>query len=233
MASSNGAFPVAPGNNPITQMPSLTTARLLSVQDLDPRNLEPQNLNRQDLEPRDLNQQDRNHGDSREIQETNQVTPSRRSNGQYNPDRLECIQEREHALRTYDLEEGHFKMPVSVADVYNDHVKVKGRMGNLTQVRKLVRSVIFPKMKFVTNEATFSQPAHISEKSVQHDFLVGMNWHENNTDVDKALRWNTYSTDVGKTLSQCRSSSICYMKRNLIPGKCLTLISFRTCYRIY
>jgi hypothetical protein len=41
-------------------------------------------------------------------------------------------------------------MPVSVADVYNDHVKVKGRTGNLTQVRKLVRSVIFPKMKFVT-----------------------------------------------------------------------------------
>ena len=175
MASSNGAFPVAPGNNPITRMPSLTTARLLSVQDLDPRNLEPQNLNRQDLEPQDPNQQDRNHGDYREIQETNQVTPSRRSNGQYNPDRLECIQEREHALRTYDLEEGHFKMPGSVADVYNDHVKVKGRMGNLTQVRKLVRSVIFPKMKFVTNEATFSQPVHISEKSVQHDFLVGMN----------------------------------------------------------
>ena len=129
--------------------------------------------------------------------------------------------------------ENTLKMPVSVADVYNDHVKVKGRTGNLTQVRKLVRSVIFPKMKFVTNEATFSQPAHISEKSVQHDFLVGMNWHENNTDVDKALRWNTYSTDVGKTLSQCRSSSICYMKRNLIPGKCSTLISFRTCYRIY
>ena len=24
-----------------------------------------------------------------------------------------------------------------------------------------------------------------------------------------------------KTLSQCRSSSICYVKRNLIPGKCL------------
>ena len=167
--------------------------------------------------------------------DSNPVTPPHLNSfgQQYRQARLGCKQEREHALRTYDLEEGHFKMPVSVADVYNDHVKVKGRTGNLTQVRKLVRSVIFPKMKFVTNEATFSQPAHISEKSVQHDFLVGMNWHENNTDVDKALRWNTYRADVGKTLSKCRSSSICYMKRNLIPGKCSTLISFRTCYRIY
>ena len=175
------------------------------------------------------------HEEPRRDDDSNPVTPPPLDSfgQQYRQARLGCIQEREHALRTYDLEEGHFKMPVSVADVYNDHVKVKGRTGNLTQVRKLVRSVIFPKMKFVTNEATFSQPAHISEKSVQHDFLVGMNWHENNTDVDKALRWNTYSTDVGKTLSQCRSSSICYMKRNLIPGKCLTLISFRTCYRIY
>ena len=80
-----------------------------------------------------------------------------------------------------------------------------------------------PKMKFVT----------IPNKSVQNDFLVGMNWDENNTDVDKALRWNTYRADVGKTLSKCRSSSICYMKRNLIPSKCSTLISFSTCYRIY
>ena len=177
-----------------------------------------------------------NEGDlvkSRGDEDLNQITPTNLSYGRYRQARLECMTERENALCTYDLEEMHLKMPASVADVYNDHVEVKGRTGNLTQVRKLVRSVIFPKMKFVTNEATFSQPAHISEKSVQHDFLVGMNWHENNTDVDKALRWNTYSTDVGKTLSQCRSSSICYMKRNLIPGKCSTLISFRTCYRIY
>ena len=122
--------------------------------------------------------------------DSNPVTPPHLNSfgQQYRQARLGCTQEREHALRTYDLEEGHFKMPVSVADVYNDHVKVKGRMGNLTQVRKLVRSVIFPKMKFVTNEATFSQPAHISEKSVQHDFLVGMNWHENNRVNEAKLR---------------------------------------------
>jgi len=162
-------------------------------------------------------------GKSRGDEDLNQITPTNLSYGRYRQARLECMTERENALCTYDLEEMHLKMPASVADVYNDHVKVKGRTGNLTQVRKLVRSVIFPKMKFVT----------IPNKSVQNDFLVGMNWDENNTDVNKALRWNTYRADVGKTLSKCRSSSICYMKRNLIPSKCSTLISFSMCYRIY
>jgi hypothetical protein len=195
MAGSTETIPGAPKNQS-QRMPSLADAVLLNEGDL---------------------------GKSRGDEDLNQITPTNLSYGRYRQARLECMTERENALCTYDLEEMHLKMPASVADVYNDHVKVKGRMGNLTQVRKLVRSVIFPKMKFVT----------IPNKSVQNDFLVGMNWDENNTDVDKALRWNTYSADVGKTLSKCRSSSICYMKRNLIPSKCSTLISFSTCYRIY
>jgi len=46
------------------------------------------------------------------------------------------------------------------------------------------------------------------------------------TTTNQRVYMNTYSADVDKTLSQCRSSSICNMNKYLVPGKCSFLISF-------
>jgi hypothetical protein len=53
------------------------------------------------------------------------------------------------------------------------------------------------------------------------------------TTTNQRVYMNTYSADVDKTLSQCRSSSICNMNKYLVPGKCSFLISFSGCCRIH
>jgi hypothetical protein len=115
-------------------------------------------------------------------------------------------------------------LPTSVQQVYDLRVTLKDPASQLIQVRKITRESIFPKMKFVSNknrDAVFDRPPVIQPKTVQFCLLEKLAWLGEGgyiPQVDSAIRWNTYSKEVERTLSQCRSTALSTIKKYIMEG---------------
>ncbi len=116
------------------------------------------------------------------------------------------------------------RLPMSVQQVYDLRVTLKDPASQLIQVRKITRESIFPKMKFVSNknrDAVFDRPPVIQPKTVQYCLLDKLAWLGEGgyvPQIDSAIRWNTYSKEVERTLSQCRSTALSTIKKSIMQG---------------
>jgi hypothetical protein len=76
-------------------------------------------------------------------------------------------------------------------------------------------------MKFVSDCLDFEKPSAevMSNPGPQRLLLEELGWFEGYSDVEKSICWNTYSKEVGRSLSNCRSTAISFMKKTIVPGE--------------
>ena len=117
---------------------------------------------------------------------------------------------------TSDLSGDYDALAQSVTQVFQRDIKMKSNDHNRSEVRRITRNHVFRKMKFVSDCLDFEKPSAevMSNPGPQRLLLEELGWFEGYSDVEKAIRWNTYSKEVGRSLSNCRSTEISFMKKN-------------------
>ena len=123
--------------------------------------------------------------------------------------------------RVEDLNQSMKRTPKSVSEVYSDNIQLRDKEANLLQLRKAVRTKLFPSTKFIGNIEKFKCTKEgVEGTRIQQALFkeLGMKSSKYN-DIDRAIMWNTYSKEVASLLSQCRSSVMCEMKKVLVPGR--------------
>jgi len=123
-----------------------------------------------------------------------------------------------------DLKPRPKNMPKTQQEVYNKGLRLIN-LDDRARVRKVTRDLLFPKQKFVSPEERkeyYDCPKEIVKGSVQYKLLKKLSWTGKKTNqVEMAIRWNTYSKEVEKTLKQQQSTSISQIKKMFLDGKFL------------
>jgi hypothetical protein len=123
--------------------------------------------------------------------------------------------------RLEDLNQSMKRTPKTVSEVYSENIQLRDKEANLLQLRKAVRTKLFPSTKFIGDIEKFKCTKEGEEgTNIQRALFkeLGMKSSKYN-DIDRAIMWNTYSKEVASLLSQCRSSVMCEMKKVLVPGR--------------
>ena len=127
-------------------------------------------------------------------------------------------------LTVDDLKPRPKNMPKTQEEVYNKNLRLIN-LDDRARVRKITRDILFPKQKFVCPEERkefYDCPKEIVKGTVQFKLLKKLSWTGKNTNqVEMAIRWNTYSKEVEKTLRQQQSTSISQIKKMFLDGKLL------------
>ena len=106
---------------------------------------------------------------------------------------------------------------MTISEIFDAGSKVKMDPSVLSIIKKMVRSHIFPKAKFITNRTIFDRPSNLKEGFAGH-VMRSMGW---NGEVDhiQAVYWNTYKNQVFKEIGQGRCTAVCAMKKVLVLGE--------------
>ena len=125
-------------------------------------------------------------------------------------------------LTLEDLKPRPKRMPRTPSEVYDQDLRLDN-LDDRARVRKVTREIIFPRQKFIptcNREKKYDHPEEIKPRTMPFKVLKSLSWTGPNTDqVEMAIRWNTYSREVEKTLRQQQSTSISHMKKHYLDGK--------------
>ena len=123
-----------------------------------------------------------------------------------------------------DLKPRPKEMPKKPSQVYDQNLRLIN-LDDRARVRKIARELIFPKQKFISPEdrtEEYDRPKKIVRGTLQYKLMKNLSWTGPNTNqVELAIRWNTYSKEVEKTLKQQQSTSISQIKKMFLDGKFL------------
>ena len=106
-------------------------------------------------------------------------------------------------LTVYDLKPIPKRMPKTTSDVYDLDLRLNN-LDDQARVRKITRRIIFSRQKFISpymRLERYDRPKQISPKTTPFKLLKELSWTGAHTNqVEMAIRWNTYSKEVEKTL---------------------------------
>ena len=135
------------------------------------------------------------------------------------------------SIRRCDLQDSRRYLPQTVEEVYSDDFRLSDEIvkSNTNNVRRAVRNKIYPYMKFISGDRDQKQnfyyrPEKIEKDNnygtgrMQYDFLASLHWAEHTSQVERAIRWNTFSGLVEKQLSINRSTNISQIKKGIVEG---------------